>query len=771
VRLLRCGGVRCANICVWHGNASAILGYMEPDNQANNSTETTEMETSISPLKKYRYVIFGLIGVLILVLLGLLYLQISRGDHSDKLNSFVSNQNTTDDSGSKSGEKYIVASGERNLVQAGVLQNGYAGYRGASVVGGVSESEFEILPLHNAETADFISSDNYVTVSTDSNTVYHLHVVESNSGLIRLTKLEKSDARSFEFLSGGYAKDKNNVYFESSIISDVKSSDFTTISGLLSSQDEQYEIIYSEIIIGFDGELYFYRDVGISDVRKFKLFSDTSYFSSDDKVYYIDNEIIGKPAVTIAVDGIDPNAFHVKSLQIDELGTEATFGFSFETIIYEDEVLNLNARRINCYENNTVLNHLSKNYRLERTHPLAAPKIGLTSYVDASGESDCEWTHASRSFLDISRRSMITQDEYKFEVFNRPQGAPGGDQFNVIYGGNRYVMQSELDFDIGYTPTSSLFVTGVDIWEDGVPDVGVMSSENPIEYTFWALNEKHDIVEHGGLPSLKKQEVEYLLNRDLNGFVVIEQYDFIFNDQDGTVKHKCLPDENGKYLIRPKGYMGSGGHCAQNGVLEVTFNSETKIIEEYEIQEEQDYKSVGLYGFTQTEFASKHNIYTKDDPYVVSKVQQSADPADKLLIGFYHNSCLWQTNPACISNKVVTHYVSLPSLRINQFTKPVSAILGLKSMKWNNDRSAFVMRSATFDIQPSFAGYVLDEPDPRFTYDGGITLPLNGDLWTEEDKAFAERIWENDEVEWLNDNQVRILDVGFEINTGEQITI
>lgn len=100
--------------------------------------------------------------------------------------------------------------------------------------------------------------------------------------------------------------------------------------------------------------------------------------------------------------------------------------------------------------------------------------------------------------------------------------------------------------------------------------------------------------------------------------------------------------------------------------------------------------------------------------------------------------------------------------RIFDEVRPLIVEAGPRSILfWNSEETAYVKRAVGDDIQPTFYGFSADSDEVSFTFYGDITLPLNADEWSNEERLFHERVWDETEVEWLGEFEVRILDEVF----------
>jgi len=235
---------------------------------------------------------------------------------------------------------------------------------------------------------------------------------------------------------------------------------------------------------------------------------------------------------------------------------------------------------------------------------------------------------------------------------------------------------------------------------------------------------------------------------------IIDNYDFSWNGSVGNVKHECTRKVvEGSLIYMPSTHTDKSGvkFCSDLNTLSIEFNGVKKLLEEFVISTTSDYKRIEVVSFTQSSFSNTKN--DSEDAYRLETENQE----DKLLLGFHHQSCHWREDEVCYWGETLTHIISLTDLEVTELEQPIKILRGFSQMKWNPIRTAFVIRDRADDIQPTYKGYRLGSSDAAFVYNG-LTLSYNADEWTVEENNFADRMWNDNEVEWLNEYQVRILD-------------
>lgn len=235
--------------------------------------------------------------------------------------------------------------------------------------------------------------------------------------------------------------------------------------------------------------------------------------------------------------------------------------------------------------------------------------------------------------------------------------------------------------------------------------------------------------------------------------IVIDSRTFSWNGQTGTVLHECIRKSAEKDLLYfgppPFNESRDISYCNQKSVLSVEFGEERVILEEFSVATTSDYKKIKGLGFTTDQFSSRRN-----SEFLVGATTSQNMP-EKLLLSFYHDErCEWNDG-VCPGGQSITHYVALPDLTIH--TEPqIGAMAGRGAMKWNDERTAFVVRTYGDDIQPSFFLCVLGQSDCERYED--INLSYNRDEWNQEQEEFAGRMWDDEEIEWVSEFEVRLFD-------------
>lgn len=150
------------------------------------------------------------------------------------------------------------------------------------------------------------------------------------------------------------------------------------------------------------------------------------------------------------------------------------------------------------------------------TDVLESKENGVSSEISSQDPSVPQTKETAASSTVIN----IAQDEYVFKITNKPIFSGKGGTFRVVYNGRTYVPDQDsspyIDVDLYNSPTSTWFVTDIDIAGDGIADVGALTKENPTQYTFWRLNGKSDTLESTGV-TLFRSELDDFYKRDFIG--------------------------------------------------------------------------------------------------------------------------------------------------------------------------------------------------------------------------------------------------------------
>lgn len=236
--------------------------------------------------------------------------------------------------------------------------------------------------------------------------------------------------------------------------------------------------------------------------------------------------------------------------------------------------------------------------------------------------------------------------------------------------------------------------------------------------------------------------------------VVVGRRDFNFQGKNGQVLHECIEDDPTRPLLVILPYYSDDGNitpvdniynpgtfCNQVNVIKLLFSNQELIISEFTVATSSDYKSIGEFGFTQQEF-----LWPERDTGLVPDGTKSNDSSDNLLINISHHSCEL-VKGVCNRSFPITHIVAFPQLEVTELDTPIGLTRGLGTLKWNAEKTAFVSRSSLHDPTPSFSIRKLSDTNPINYYGEPDTPP--------------ERMWDNSEVEWLSEFEVRVLDEVF----------
>lgn len=307
---------------------------------------------------------------------------------------------------------------------------------------------------------------------------------------------------------------------------------------------------------------------------------------------------------------------------------------------------------------------------------------------------------------------------------------------------------------LGYNVSTGPFVVyAPSMIQDGKILQGKFTVTNPrrIDYSYYVYDNKTGMFFDTEIDSQESDSV-------------LEQYDFTYKGQNGKLTHKCVI-ENGDIFFKPERperyaemYPEDKGYCAQGGVLELSIADESKIIEEYVIEKETDYKKIEVVSF------SSGNFGARDGSYKHSTSSENSN--HRLLIGFYHQPCRWDFGGGvCWSGESLSHVVRLPypqntgvKLEVTTISPPLFIFRGYKGLNWNMHGTKFVVRDAAHDSVPSFRVYELGKTEPLFEY--VVDYP-------NANQELIKKAWDDEMVEWKG-NKIQILDTVFDTETGEE---
>ena len=149
-------------------------------------------------------------------------------------------------------------------------------YRYNWIVGGIDKNTFKVLNQDENE-------DKYGIYFSDKNGIYFIKVWERNP----YSKLEDIDIKTFEVLKNGYAKDKNNIYYNSFIIEEADMNSFEILSSDF-SKDKNY--------FYFDGGKI--KNIDVKTVKFFEKSFDSKYYLKDKNGVYIIDTVSEKYKIT-----------------------------------------------------------------------------------------------------------------------------------------------------------------------------------------------------------------------------------------------------------------------------------------------------------------------------------------------------------------------------------------------------------------------------------------------------------------------------------------
>lgn len=246
---------------------------------------------------------------------------------------------------------------------------------------------------------------------------------------------------------------------------------------------------------------------------------------------------------------------------------------------------------------------------------------------------------------------------------------------------------------------------------------------------------------------------------------VIQEINFDWNGRKGKVVQECLETDKNQPLLVIAPYYAENGrvtstnnpelpgvYCNQESNFKLIFDGMEYSLGSTIISTTTDFIKISNVGYVQTEFSFPER---QDAPEL--DITTSSNETDRLLIGLVHQPCDWEKS-VCWNFSSVTHVVDFPGFTVRELESPIGLSSGLGALKWNEERTAFVSRTALHDPVPSFSIRALDSTE-SINYYGDLTAIPE----TEEERAYAARLWDNSEVEWLNEFQVRILDETFSV--------
>jgi hypothetical protein len=220
---------------------------------------------------------------------------------------------------------------------------------------------------------------------------------------------------------------------------------------------------------------------------------------------------------------------------------------------------------------------------------------------------------------------------------------------------------------------------------------------------------------------------------DYRGCVLVDTHDFSYKDLAGSVEYIC---ELTSYF---------DGVCVGNGHIQVTYDGQSKVVEEYTWSDREEM------------LFTPYNIFFTEGSFTHSTTSNSENV--RLLINLDISKCR-NVDGVCIPNYVITHEVSFPDLEVNKLSN-INSWARPAHFSWNKQGDKAVQWI------PCPAGC------PSLMYQGvnlntGAKTPL---MWRNDDSTTSEIespvegdiYYERGNIEWLDDSTVKIGDYEFSI--------
>ena len=137
------------------------------------------------------------------------------------------------------------------------------------------ETGFDVADLNPAESISLLySPDGAAEYLLNGNKVYAL---VSEMSLPWLELVEGADAASFKLLTNGYAKDKNNIFFDDKKLEGASVADFTT-----------KEVLDDRLTLGFSEEKVYWRNLLLEGIEPSSLRTESggTIIRDDDTVWF-----------------------------------------------------------------------------------------------------------------------------------------------------------------------------------------------------------------------------------------------------------------------------------------------------------------------------------------------------------------------------------------------------------------------------------------------------------------------------------------------------